>query len=104
MVCTGDVFGSSREEGDVTIPAGNTDVTKPNTIPSSCMLLSNLSFSWTGGTPVPHSTSLKTVELPVRAEFGLISFLSMKEMQSLGVLGLGFWGAYWFGFFSLALV
>lgn len=31
------------------------------------------------------SNLLKIVELPARGEFGLISFLSMKEMESLGV-------------------
>lgn len=108
MVCTRGVSGSTGEKGQGATRPSNTDAKnkskKRTMIPSSHVLLPNLSLAEQMARTDPVSSTsklLKTVELPARGEFGLISFLSMKEMESLGVWLFAF---RFFFFFFLGLV
>lgn len=91
MVCIRDVSGSTREKGKGIIQPSNTDVKNKNKkehnlIRFTCCYPNFPLAEQMGlmGPSVPHSTSLKSTELYARGEFGLTSFLSVKEMESLG--------------------
>lgn len=91
MVFIRDVPGSTREKGKGIIQPSNTDVKNENKkehnlIHLTCCYPTFPLAEQMGliGPSVPHSTSLKSTELYARGEFGLTSFLSVKEMEGLG--------------------